>query len=220
MSLEDWKEVVANGATVSTIIMFLVGIQVCLGFWKNKSTGESSCMTFLVGVAMTFVWTNYGRLVGDSTLEFVNGTGLILQTIYTFVFYGYASSKIKTGKKIFITLLFVVFVHLYIQHEEDIEKVQYTVGLLGASMSVAYCSAPLASIQHVFRTKSTEVLPYYLIVATILVTGQWTLYGHIIKDNFVKVPNLLGFTAAVFQFSLFYYFPDKNEDYRPIKMEI
>jgi len=153
MSLEDWKDVVANGATVSTIVMFLVGIQVCLGFWRNKSTGESSCLTFLVGVAMTFVWTNYGRLVGDSTLEFVNGTGLILQTIYTFVFYGYASSKIKTGKKMFFTLIFVMLVHFYIQYEEDMAKVQYTVGLLGASMSVAYCSAPLASVQHVFRTR-------------------------------------------------------------------
>ena len=95
MSLEDWKDVVGNGATVSTIVMFLVGIQVCLGFWRQKTTGESSCLTFLMGVAMTFVWASYGRLVGDSKLEFVNGTGLVLQTIYTFVFYGYASSKIK-----------------------------------------------------------------------------------------------------------------------------
>jgi len=220
MALEEWKEVVANGATVSTIIMFLVGIQVCLGFWRQKTTGESSCLTFLVGVAMTFVWTNYGRLVGDPPLEFVNGTGLVLQTIYTFVFYGYASSKIKTGKKIFLTLLFVMGVHFYIQVEEDMAKLQNRIGLLGASMSVAYCSAPLASVQHVFRTRNTEVMPYYLILATIFVTGQWTLYGSIIQDNFVKIPNLIGFLAAVFQFSLFFYFTDKREDYRPIKAEI
>merc|ERR1719234_510686 len=124
---------------------------------------------------MTFVWANYGRLVGDPTLEFVNGTGLVLQTIY-----GFASSKVKTGKKIFLTLLFVMGVHFYIQFEDDMAKVQNRIGLLGASMSVAYCSAPLASVQHVFRTRNTEVLPYYLILATIFVTGQWTLYGSII----------------------------------------
>ena len=28
---------------------------------------------------MTFVWMNYGRMVGDSTLQTVNTTGLILQ---------------------------------------------------------------------------------------------------------------------------------------------
>ena len=32
-----------------------------------------------VGVVMTFVWMNYGRMVGDSTLQTVNTTGLILQ---------------------------------------------------------------------------------------------------------------------------------------------
>jgi len=220
MSLEDWKDVVGNSATVFTIIMFLVGIQVCLGFWRNKTTGESSCLTFLVGVAMTFVWFNYGRLVSDSTLAFVNGTGLLLQTCYTFVFYGYASAKIKTGKKIFLTLIFVILVHLYIQYEEDLPTVQNRIGLLGASMSVAYCSAPLASIQHVFKTRSTEVLPFYLIFATVMVTSSWTLYGHIIQDNFVKVPNMIGCLAAFFQISLFYYFPNKREQYRPMKEEI
>ena len=32
-----------------------------------------------VGVVMTFVWMNYGRMVEDSTLQTVNTTGLILQ---------------------------------------------------------------------------------------------------------------------------------------------
>ena len=37
-------------------------------------------MTFTqVGVVMTFVWMNYGRMVEDSTLQTVNTTGLILQ---------------------------------------------------------------------------------------------------------------------------------------------
>jgi len=219
MAIEDWKDIVGNCATVSTIGQFLVGIQVCLGFHRSKSTGETSCLTFLVGVGMTFVWFNYGMLIDDSTLITVNGTGLILQTLYTVIFYLYTSGKVKTGKKIFMTIIFVVFVHLYIQYEEDISTTQLRVGLLGASMSVAYCSAPLASVQHVFKTRSTDALPYYLILATVLVTGQWSLYGHIIKDNFVKIPNMIGFLAASFQFSLFFYFK-KNVEYRGLKTVI
>ena len=72
----------------------LLSTQVCLGYYRAKSTGESSIMTFLVhnfyfflqtmtftqvGVVMTFVWMNYGRMVEDSTLQTVNTTGLILQ---------------------------------------------------------------------------------------------------------------------------------------------
>jgi len=210
MALEEWKDAVGNCATVSTIIQFLVGIQVCTGFYKNKTTGETSCMTFLVGVVMTFVWFNYGKLVSDETLQTVNGTGLVLQTLYTFCFYNFTPLKIQTGKKIFLTLLVVVLVQVYIHNEGDIETAQLRVGLLGASMSIAYCSAPLASIQHVFRTKSTESLPYYLILATVIVTGLWSMYGHIIHDSFVKFPNMIGFSAALFQLSLFYYFPSNS----------
>jgi len=210
MSLEEWKGTVGNLATVATIIQFLVGIQVCSGFYRKKTTGETSCLTFLVGVVMTFVWFNYGKLVFDETLQTVNGTGLVLQTLYTFCFYSYSPAKIQTGKKIFITVLIVSFVQLYINSEQNLETAQLRIGLIGASMSVAYCSAPLASIQHVLKTKSTESLPFYLILATVIVTGLWSMYGHIIQDNFVRIPNVLGFTAATFQLSMFHFFPSKN----------
>jgi len=209
MALDEWKEFVGNSATIFTIIQFLVGIQVCAGFYRNKTTGETSCMTFLVGVVMTFVWFNYGKLVSDNTLQTVNGTGLVLQTLYTFCFYNFTPVKIQTGKKIFLTLLVVILVQVYIYNEVSLETAQLRIGMVGASMSIAYCSAPLASIQHVFRTRSTESLPYYLILATVVVTGLWSLYGHIIHDSFVKIPNMIGFSAALFQFSLFYYFPNK-----------
>jgi len=217
MALEEWKDFVGNCATVFTIVQFLVGIQVCTGFYRKKTTGETSCMTFLVGVVMTFVWFNYGTLVSDSTLQTVNGTGLVLQTLYTFCFYSFTPLKLQTGKKIFLTLLLVTLVQAYIQNEADLATAQLRIGLFGASMSVAYCSAPLASIQHVFRTRSTESLPFYLILATVLVTGLWTVYGHIIHDSFVKVPNMIGCTAAVFQLSLFYYFPS-NSQYKDTAM--
>jgi len=207
MALEDWKDAVGNCATVSTIIQFLVGIQVCAGFYRNKTTGETSCMTFLVGVVMTFVWFNYGKLVSDETLQTVNGTGLVLQTLYTFCFYNFTPLKIQTGKKIFLTLVAVTLVQVYINNELDLPTAQLRIGLLGASMSIAYCSAPLASIQHVFKSRSTDSLPFYLILATVIVTGLWSTYGHIIQDNFVKIPNMIGFTAALFQLSLFYKFP-------------
>jgi len=219
MSLGDWKEEVGSAATICTIVQFLVGIQVCLGFYRAKSTGDSSILTFLVGMVMTFVWFQYGRLVNDSTLQTVNATGLVLQTIYVFCFYTITSHKLQTGKKIFLTLVFLSMVGMYVKTEEDMGSAQLRVGWLGASMSVAYCSAPLASIQQVCRSRSTKCLPFYLILATFVVTGLWTTYGWIIEDRFVWVPNMMGWMAAAFQLCLFRYFPDIAE-YKPLKTEI
>jgi len=220
MGLEEWKEVVGNLATVCTIVQFLVGAQVCLGFYRAKSTGESSIMTFLVGVVMTFVWMNYGRMVGDSTLQTVNTTGLILQGIYVFCFYSLTSNKLQAGKKIFLTVLVLFLVGMYIITQEDLASAQLSMGWVGASMSVAYCSAPLASIQEVCRSRSTRSLPFYLILATSIVTGLWTTYGHIIGDSFVWVPNCLGFLASLFQLSLFLYYPTSHTEYKPLSTEI
>merc|ERR1719228_439462 len=128
-------------------------------------------------MVMTFVWFNYGRLVGDSSIQTVNATGLVLQSFYVFFFYTITLNKLQTGKKIFLTLVFISPVGTYIRTEEDIGSAQLRIGWLGASMSVAYCSAPLASIQEVCRSRSTKSLPFYLILATFVVTGLWTTYG-------------------------------------------
>ena len=77
-------------------------------------------------------------------------------------------------------------------------------------MSVLYCAAPLASVVTVVRSRSTESLPFYLILATIAMTGSWTLYGFIIKDMFVILPNLLGCLIASGQLLLFVIYKSSN----------
>ena len=77
-------------------------------------------------------------------------------------------------------------------------------------MSVMYCAAPLASVVTVVRSRSTESLPFYLILATIAMTGSWTLYGFIIEDMFVILPNLLGCLIASGQLLLFVIYKSSN----------
>ena len=79
-------------------------------------------------------------------------------------------------------------------------------------MSVCYCAAPLASVLTVMKTRSTESLPFYLILATIAMTSSWSLYGLIIKDAFVIVPNTIGCIIAIGQFMLFSLYPSTSSE--------
>merc|ERR1711928_275084 len=117
-----------------------------------------------------------------------------------FAFYSITSHKLQAGKKIFLTILLLFIIGMYIITAEDLKGITLNIGWLGAIMSVAYCSAPLASIHEVCRSGSTKSLPFYLILTTCVVTGLWSTYGRIIGDSFVMVPNSLGFLAATFQF--------------------
>ena len=212
MSLDTLQAIVGNCATISLIIQFLVGIQVCAQFYRHKTTGDTSGMTFLVGVVMTYSWYSYGVLIHDIEIQIVNAVGLVLQALYSFCFLAYSPVKWETGQRMTLTMIFIGTVQVYILLEEDIPTAQMRVGLLCSSMAVAYCSAPLASMQHVYRTKSTASLPFYLIMATAAVAAQWSLYGIIIQDTFVLVPNVMGCAVACAQLGLFCYFPNTEGD--------
>ena len=141
------------------------------------------------------------------TLQTVNATGFVLQMLYTFVFYKYTKQRVKTGRMIMMVVIFVVLVQTYVSNEEALSKSQIIVGMLGAILSISYSSAPLANLRLVFKSKNTESLPFYLILATVFATGQWTLYGVVIEDNIIEIPNCIGFIAALFQLSLFFCIP-------------
>jgi len=123
--------------------------------------------------------------------------------LYCLCFYLFTSEKAETSRGIVLTALFVGGLQLYIQTEADAAAAQLRVGLLSSSMSVLYCAAPLATVVQVTRTKSTESLPLNLILATVAMTCSWSLYGIIIQDRFVLVPNILGCIIASGQLSLF-----------------
>ena len=203
MVLEEWQGVVGVSATVTTVLQFLSGVSVCVVYYKRKTTGDSSSLTFLAGVCMSSVCYNYGVLIQNTTLQTVNTTGLVLQTLYTVVFYTYSSHRARTGRMVGLAVVFILCVQSYIISEENISIARTRVGLLGALLSITYSCAPLANLPTVFKTRNTDTLPYYLILATVLATAQWTLYGLIIEDNIIKIPNFVGFIAAILQLSLF-----------------
>jgi solute carrier family 50 protein (sugar transporter) len=98
---------------------------------------------------------------------------------------------------------------------ESLGHARTVLGIVGASLAVCFFAAPLASLSHVMKTKSTEVLPFPLILSSFVVSGQWWLYGIILDDNFVKIPNFLGWLLATFQLLLFVYYPSKRRSSLP-----
>jgi solute carrier family 50 protein (sugar transporter) len=78
---------------------------------------------------------------------------------------------------------------------------------IGCSLSVGFFAAPLVSLSHVIRTRSTDVLPFAMILSNFLAGALWSIYGILIDDNFVKIPNFLGFAISSFQLMLYAYFP-------------
>lgn len=62
-------------------------------------------------------------------------------------------------------------------------------GVMCCSVGVFFFASPLIKLQHVIKTRNTEVLPRPIIIASFFVTLQWFIYGILINDTFVQVSN-------------------------------
>ncbi|XP_035216516.1 sugar transporter SWEET1-like isoform X2 [Stegodyphus dumicola] len=62
----------------------------------------------------------------------------------------------------------------------------------------------------VLKTKSTESLPFPIILASFIVTTLWFFYGFLKHDTFLQIPNAIGTMLSGFQLSLFAILPEKS----------
>lgn len=82
-------------------------------------------------------------------------------------------------------------------------------GYLCCIVTVVFFAAPLTMLMHVVRVRNSESLPFPLIASTFVVSLQWFVYGLLIDDTFVQVPNLLGCLLAGAQLALFVVYPSR-----------
>ncbi|KAK7060073.1 hypothetical protein SK128_024248 [Halocaridina rubra] len=215
MVLEDYKDLVATVATIVTIVQFLSGIEICFKIAKQGTTGDISGFPFVGGVFSTTMWLTYGWILKDSSMTVTNGVGLFLQVTYllTYIRYCIAPGSWYSVRRQMAVLFSVAGVVLYFAFLSDMamDMLNYRVGLVCCMASIIFCASPLASLTEVFKTQSTECLPFPLILATCLVTGLWWLYGIIIANSFVQFPNLIGCALSGFQLLLFIVYPSKRK---------
>jgi solute carrier family 50 (sugar transporter) len=62
----------------------------------------------------------------------------------------------------------------------------------------------------VVEKQSTESLSLPLCFANFVVPIEWVLYGVLINDKFVQVPNFLGAILGAIQVALFYKYPRQS----------
>lgn len=210
-NMEDWKGFVSTTATITTIINFLTGLQVVRGFMRKGNAGDASGLPFVAGAVNCAIWLKYALLIDDSAMKLVNGIGVLILCSSSAIFYKYTPNKASALKQIVFAMGFFGTISFYVNSmDQESEHPKYILGLVGDVLAVCFFGAPLASLSHVLRTGSTEVLPFPIILSSWFVTGQWWIYGNILQDNFVAVPNCIGWCLATFQLLLFVYFPSKR----------
>ncbi|XP_044733127.1 sugar transporter SWEET1 [Chrysoperla carnea] len=208
MGLEEWQEIIALTASISTILQFLTGIMVCQKFVEKGSTGNTSCFPFICGFLSCSLWLRYGFLINEESMILVNTIGGTLFLAYCMTYLFYSIKKSVVARQIFGVLCILIICIGYTTFiEEKHEIAVFRMGVLCCTTTVIFIAAPLATLMHVIKTKSTESLPFPMILSSCFVSLQWWLYGIILNDIFVQLPNFLGFALSIFQLGIFLCYP-------------
>ena len=200
-------------AITTTLGLFLCGIPICRSIARKGTTEGISAAPFLLGTIGCVFWLRYGFLRVDNSVVTINGIGFFLQVAYLLFYYSYSRSRATLHRRILVLLAMTAAMLLYVRRLEEEGRAASAVdhlGLMCLTLNILNLGAPLAGLQDVVRTRSTENLPFPMCLANLLVSAQWFLYGILVADPYIKIPNCVGILLAVIQLSLFVIYPSRR----------
>nr|CDJ91978.1 MtN3 saliva-related transmembrane protein domain containing protein [Haemonchus contortus] len=194
-------------AICTTIGLFLCGIQICLRIRERGTTEGTGSAPFLIAFISCAFWLQYGVLKHDNVVIFVNIVGFMLQGCYL-SYYFFMTRNTRLLRKVIGLEFIAIGLMLYaVNYGGFKDNGRETLGAICVILNIASIGAPLFQIGEVIRTKNSESLPLPLCLACFAVSLQWLLYGLLVHDIVIQVPNYIATLLSVIQLSLFVIYP-------------
>ncbi|EDW02266.1 sugar transporter SWEET1 [Drosophila grimshawi] len=206
-----YDSVLSTTAVISTVFQFLSGTVICRKYIQKKSTGDSSGVPFICGFLSCSFWLRYGVLTNEQSIVMVNMIGSTLFLVYTLIYYVFTINKRTYVKQFAVVLFVLIAVIVYTNRlQDDPAEMIHITGIVCCIVTVCFFAAPLTSLVHVIRAKNSESLPLPLIATSFFVSLQWLIYGILISDSFIQIPNFLGCLLSLMQLGLFVLYPPRS----------
>ncbi|XP_035170197.1 sugar transporter SWEET1 [Oxyura jamaicensis] len=182
----------------------------------TKNVENIQLLPFLTTDANNLSWLGYGCLNQDRTLIVVNSIGAALQSLYILVYFYYSTTKREVLLKVLVLLALLAALYGYFTCLTP-DKQRSHLGLFCSTFTIAMYFSPLANLAKVIRSRSTRCLSFPLTVTTFLASSSWTLYGLLLSDLYITVPNVPGILTSVVRLWLFWHYaPGRDKPYRPL----
>jgi len=196
-------------ATVVTIAMFLSPWRTVQEIRQKNSVGTISATPFISSLLNCILWVTYGLVVNNKVVGGVNAVGVVTSTYYIITYWSYTSpatrGTLQRNLGIALGAAVVLYLYIFFVIEEDLRA--KTLGLMGSVVSLWMFASPLEQMSVVVRTRSTESMIFALSLMSLLCALSWTIFGHMIQDKYVFIPNLLATILSLIQLSLFLVYP-------------
>lgn len=208
LALEPHKDTVGMSAAVITVLQFFSGVFVVNDIRRKGSSEGFSAGPFLGGAVFSLLNVQFGQMLMDDAMIKVNLIGLALNVVYVCAFYWYTvgSAKNKVWGQIGAAGAIAIGILAYVQYEDPL-VVEFRFGMILTVILLLLVGMPLLGLGEILKNKSTEGLPFPIILSGSFVSLSWLLYGVILRSNFLVVQNVIALALGLIQLSLFVIFP-------------
>lgn len=206
-------------AFLSSIVMQLTLFPTVVKILRTKTTGELDGLPYVMLFYSSFLWLVYGMLIDNVGVVLPNFSGLLLGFLYTLAYHKNCKSmwlkqKLYSYYKICSSVTFLLYICIYFT---TYDSYVFLVGLLSSLSSVINFGAPLSSLKAVIKNKDTSSIPLEMSIGSLICSFLWLLYGLLLKNLFLIIPNLGGFILGLMQVCLIMLYcnkptPDFNAD--------
>ncbi|XP_053696210.1 sugar transporter SWEET1-like [Sabethes cyaneus] len=210
-ALQPYKELVGNVAGIVTVLQMFSGCFVCNDIRLKGSSDGFSPMPFIGGCGLTVLFLQHALLMGDPAMTRANLVGFAISCVYTAYFYLYTpkASRGEFWKQVGMSGAMVASLMVYARWE-DPALVEDRFGLIITGLMLMLIAQPLFGLPEIMRKKSTEGLPFAMILSGTVVGSMWLLYGIILNNTFVILQNLTALALSAVQLALFVIYPSKD----------
>jgi solute carrier family 50 protein (sugar transporter) len=193
---------------------------------EESSLGTINPIPFPFMLLNSFVWVLYAILTQDHLAFFSVIFGFVISVYYCGICIFSAMSEfdrtknIKLGRiinrmKILISFAGVVFIfslYVFLIMPIDLETKQNICGIMALSFLAMFYASPLSVIFNVIKKKDSSGLELYFVLAALLNSALWAIYGLFMNDIYMWTPSAFGVLVSLLQLSCIRAFPRNNLD--------
>ena len=205
--MDSLEDILGWAATCFTVCIYFSPIMPFIKVLKGKLSYEE---TPGVLVSCTYVncfcWYIYGDMIFSDQLKICNCIGAIISLCLIVIYLVYEIRKYTLdailNALIIITGSYATYRGLTIVVDDD--------AVIGKICNVTYIIlflSPFYLIYKVIKEKNNYILiPIYTAWASLFSHCLWILYGIVIKDVYIMVPNAIGMVMAIIEIAIYILF--------------
>ena len=189
-------------------VLFLSPVTTIRTIVRNKNTLKFSQLPYLAQIVESSFWTLWSLTVPNRSEMLINNIiGVSFMSIYVIVFLYFVDKKNRTKAYLHVGVaLILINTGLVVYLSVPQSTASLFLSVAAVVLNVVKYASPLSVAKLVIQTKSVQYVPLPLTLACLACSVLWGMYGILLNDYWIMIPNVAGVVCGVLQVLLWCYY--------------